>query len=186
MGMRKLRAFIQRSSCPVVRTDNVFTEFVIRKWKTKGELLQLTRKIRQKSSRLGFVIDNTIPSGNIEQESGCTKSPSQKRRLYCEESVSLPRNSGTGVESMARRLRNSNEQTFRRILQNATRFFVICCQCIQHKLEDPEAIATSNNSTDTLNSRQSIEGRCGSRENSTRLEGTDMGITDEGNGNERS
>ncbi|KAA6366725.1 MAG: hypothetical protein EZS28_037749, partial [Streblomastix strix] len=31
------------------RTDNVVTEFAIRKWKTKGELLQLARKIRQEA-----------------------------------------------------------------------------------------------------------------------------------------
>ncbi|KAA6358631.1 MAG: hypothetical protein EZS28_045842 [Streblomastix strix] len=47
--MKKLRAFVQRNSCLVILTDNVVTEFVIRKWKAQGELFQLTRKIRQEA-----------------------------------------------------------------------------------------------------------------------------------------
>ncbi|KAA6377599.1 MAG: hypothetical protein EZS28_026875 [Streblomastix strix] len=47
IGWRKLRPFIQKNIYLIIRTNNVVTEFVTRKWKIRGELLQLARKIRQ-------------------------------------------------------------------------------------------------------------------------------------------
>ncbi|KAA6398489.1 MAG: hypothetical protein EZS28_005979 [Streblomastix strix] len=91
-----------------------------------GRIASTCNEDQIRSSRLGSVIDNTIPSGNIEQESGCVKSPSQKTTLYSEKRVSLPSKSGMGVESIALRLHDSNEQTFRRILQIVTRSLRHC------------------------------------------------------------
>ncbi|KAA6392864.1 MAG: putative reverse transcriptase [Streblomastix strix] len=47
MALRSLRDFIPKGSCILVRTDNTVTEFCIRKWKAKQDLLQIVRRIRK-------------------------------------------------------------------------------------------------------------------------------------------
>ncbi|KAA6394499.1 MAG: hypothetical protein EZS28_009975 [Streblomastix strix] len=166
MGVRKLRAFILRNSCLVIRTDNVVTEFAIRKWKTKGELLQLARKIRQEAdalSRLARIGDYAV----------------KKEYLY-------PALAELELNDWLDAFATRTNKLLEEYCSLFTRPSSIRPQRIQLKLEEPEAIATSTNSADTQNSRQSTEGWCRSRDNFTRLEGTDMGITDEGIGNERS
>ncbi|KAA6374418.1 MAG: hypothetical protein EZS28_030055 [Streblomastix strix] len=49
IGLKVFRSRIQRSSCLVIRTDNVVKEITVTKWSAKKELFQIARRIRMEA-----------------------------------------------------------------------------------------------------------------------------------------
>ncbi|KAA6352893.1 MAG: hypothetical protein EZS28_051580 [Streblomastix strix] len=85
ISMRHFSQLLQEEEALCIRTENTVTEFCLRRWRTKGEMLPLLRKERRLVTQLGIKVQTEhIPGihnqitnslGNMEVSGDCKLNP---------------------------------------------------------------------------------------------------------------
>ncbi|KAA6358461.1 MAG: hypothetical protein EZS28_046012, partial [Streblomastix strix] len=119
-------------------------------------------------------VQNQTYSRSIEYNCGRVKQVGNERRLLSETGSVQLSSDRSGISSSGRWLRESNEQTVKRILQRISGQKRVSSQRVQLSMDQSHDISTSTDNNDIKNIIQDSERQCGGNANCTQMEGINM------------